>query len=117
MKSATEINQLSEHPNLLNYIDHFQENPSWGPSNMIFLVTEYAEGGTLRELIDQTKQANRKLDLKTIGLIAAQIIMALEFCHSRGFSHEELEPENVYLCKDKICVCYEKMAIFNAVFR
>ena len=84
---------------------------------MIFLVTEYAEGGTLRELIDNTKQANRKLDLKTIGLIAAQIIMALEFCHSRGFSHEELEPGNVYLCKDKICVCDEKMAIFNAGFR
>ena len=80
---------------------------------MIFLVTEYAQGGTLRELIDQTKQANRKLDLKTIGLIAAQIIMALEFCHSRGFSHEELEPENVFLCKEKICVCNEKYNSFS----
>lgn len=78
---------------------------------MIFLVTEYAEGGTLRELIDHTKQANRKLDLKTIGLIAAQIIMALEFCHSRGFSHEELEPENVFLCKDKICVSSETIMV------
>ncbi|CBY21894.1 unnamed protein product [Oikopleura dioica] len=81
--------ESAKHPNLLNYIDHFQENPSWGPSNMIFLVTEYAEGGTLRELIDHTKQAKPKARPEN---------------NRRGFSHEELEPENVFLCKDKICV-------------
>jgi tetratricopeptide (TPR) repeat protein/TolB-like protein len=60
--------------------------------NELFLVMEYVQGTTLRELLKQ----------KTPGWseflpIAVQCVEALEAAHARGILHGDLKPENIML--------------------
>jgi eukaryotic-like serine/threonine-protein kinase len=58
-----------------------------------YLVMEYLEGESLRELIE----AEQKLDVSTTAFITAQVLAALDAAHSKGIVHRDLKPDNVFL--------------------
>jgi serine/threonine-protein kinase len=58
-----------------------------------YLVMDYCSGGTLRNLMESEKQLNLSQILKLI----TDILLGLEYAHSRRIVHCDLKPENILL--------------------
>ena len=63
-----------------------------------YLVTEYIEGETLRQRIENAPQKRMRL-IEALEM-AAQIASALEAAHEAGIIHRDIKPENVMVRKD-----------------
>jgi serine/threonine protein kinase len=75
------------HPNAVTIFDFVEE---WG---QYFLVMEYINGPTLKQLIGQNSQLQ---PLQAID-IAAQVCDVLQVAHARGFIHRDIKPQNIML--------------------
>lgn len=77
-----------EHPNIVRCLGiqhHLQER---------YLVTEYCEGGTLRDLLETPTEISVEQKLKII----TDILDGLNQAHQEGIIHRDLKPENILLC-------------------
>jgi eukaryotic-like serine/threonine-protein kinase len=75
------------HPNIVAVYD-------WGEqSQTYFIVMEYLEGQTLRELILR----NRRIPPRQAAEIGAEIAAALAFAHHHGVIHRDVKPGNVII--------------------
>jgi serine/threonine protein kinase len=75
------------HPNAVTIFDFVEE---WG---QYFLVMEYINGPTLKQLIGQSRQ----LQPAQATEVAAQVCDVLEVAHARGFIHRDIKPQNIML--------------------
>jgi eukaryotic-like serine/threonine-protein kinase len=75
------------HPNAVTIFDFVEE---W---SQYFLVMEYINGPTLKQLIGQNRQLH---PLQAID-IAAQVCDVLQVAHVRGFIHRDIKPQNIML--------------------
>src|SRR5438128_5861104 len=75
------------HPNAVTIFDFVEE---WG---QYFLVMEYINGPTLKQLIHQN---SRLPPLQAID-IAIQVCDVLQVAHARGFIHRDIKPQNIML--------------------
>ena len=62
-----------------------------------FIVTEYIEGKTLRELM-----TNARIDIKSTLNIATQVAEALTAAHAAWIIHRDIKPENIMVRADGI---------------
>lgn len=78
------------HPNVVNVFDQGQDGES------AYLVMEYLEGITLRDLLHEygTLTSEQTLD------ITEAILSGLTAAHAAGMVHRDLKPENVLLADD-----------------
>jgi N-acetylneuraminic acid mutarotase len=77
------------HPNILTIY-------RWGSfEGLQFIVTEFVEGKTIRELM-----ASQSLDVKQALDVVIQIASALTAAHKAGIVHRDIKPENVMLRPD-----------------
>ena len=58
-----------------------------------FLVMDYCQNGTLRDLIE----SNQKLDLALSLKLIIDILLGLEYAGDRNIVHRDLKPENILL--------------------
>ncbi len=90
--------RLAEIPNdhLLVVKDVFREPGSYA------LVTEFAEGGSLWDLMggDVADVQRLALDESTVRMIARQMIDGLAALHEYEIVHRDIKPQNVLLCDD-----------------
>jgi len=77
------------HPNIITIYDFGHED------GREFIVSEYIEGSTLREVIRR-----RDLTLNRILDLAIQIGSALDAAHTAGIVHRDIKPENIMLRPD-----------------
>lgn len=75
------------HRNIVTIYDVGQEN------DRHFLVMEYLEGQSLRDIL----QMQGALPLKETLEIALQLCDALGYAHSRGVVHRDIKPDNVHI--------------------
>ncbi len=79
-----QIGQKLEHPNIVRVLK--PESKS-----RLYLVMEFAEGRSLRAIL----QREKKLDVPRALDLAKQIASALVYMHARGIVHRDLKPDNV----------------------
>ena len=86
--------ELLAHCQISRNKDHFVEFFGWfeSPKN-IYLVTEYLPLGDLE------RNAPGALPEREASLICSQLAAAVEILHSRGWTHRDLKPKNVYVFK------------------
>jgi 3-phosphoinositide dependent protein kinase-1 len=84
------------HPNIIKMHSTFQDNKK------LYFVLEYCPNKDLSDLI----KSSGRLNLETTKFYSAQIILALEYMHSKGIYHRDLKPENILLDENlnlKLC--------------
>jgi serine/threonine protein kinase len=77
-----------EHPSLVRSLD-FRHAPSGNP----FLVLEYLDGPTLRQLLRSQGALPSTMVLVLIG----QVISVLQTIHAHGILHRDIKPENIII--------------------
>jgi serine/threonine-protein kinase len=81
-----QIGQKLEHPNIVRVLAPEKKS-------RVYLVMEYAEGKSLRAVMNERKRLPTEQALD----IARQIARALMYLHAKGIVHRDLKPENVML--------------------
>ncbi|MGI9952342.1 Stk1 family PASTA domain-containing Ser/Thr kinase [Moorellaceae bacterium AZ2] len=87
-QEAQAVARLS-HPNVVSIYDVGQEE------GLHYLVMEYVEGNSLKEVIDQ----RAPLPAQEAVDIALQICEALEHAHENGVIHRDIKPHNILITK------------------
>ncbi len=75
------------HPNVLKIL------PTRREKTKLYYVTEFLEGHTLREWMNN----NSKSDVKTVLKIVEQLIKGLQAFHRMEMLHQDLKPENILI--------------------
>jgi Tol biopolymer transport system component/predicted Ser/Thr protein kinase len=75
------------HPNIVVVFDVGQEE------GVHYIVMEYLEGRTLKEVIEQESP----MPPKRVQGIVSQIGAALDYAHRRGFIHRDVKPANIFV--------------------
>ncbi|MHC4163166.1 MAG: serine/threonine-protein kinase [Planctomycetota bacterium] len=91
-----EIGKRVEHENVVRTLD--VDALKVAGEQLNFLVMEYVEGQTLRELLDELERVPEEL-CRHIGREVAQALRAI---HEAGVVHRDLKPENVLITKDQV---------------
>ncbi len=82
------------HPNIVDVTDFGVA--SVGSENIAYLVMEYLEGSTLRELIEESGA----LPADVVVDVVEQVALALDTAHRIGIVHRDLKPDNIWLVPD-----------------
>ncbi len=78
------------HPNIVALYTFFIED------NNFYMVMEYADGETLKELIKK----NGKIEEETAKRIMLQLLEGVGYAHQLGIIHRDLKPSNIIVGKD-----------------
>lgn len=76
-----------QHPNIVEVYDIDEEQGAH------FLVMEYVDGVSLRDLVDHSGTVSPKAAIR----IAMEVCRALEHAHGLGFIHRDIKPGNILL--------------------
>ena len=85
--SEVGILNMIEHPFLINFLGISQNN------RFMYIVMEYVQGGELFDRIQKTHKINN------VGAMfyAGQVILMLEYLHSKNIVHRDIKPENLLI--------------------
>jgi serine/threonine protein kinase len=85
----SEIESLTSliHPNIICVYQ------CWESSGLLYLILEYAPGGSLRDRM----RSDDPLSQRVLRGTFRQIISALAYCHSQGIAHRDIKPANILL--------------------
>lgn len=82
------------HSNIIQIYTFFQEN------DLLCLVMEYVEGGSLYQLM----QNGPPVTAETAIRITKEVASALDHAHSRGFIHRDIKPGNILLSGEQTAI-------------
>jgi serine/threonine-protein kinase len=80
------------HPNIVLVYGFIEYN------DLVGLIIEFVEGITIENLIQKYKRLNLIYSLKIIR----QVLIALEYAHSKGLIHRDIKPSNIIIDKNGI---------------
>jgi len=80
-----------QHPYILRYYGSIEDR------DFLHLVTEYADGGDLQQLLRRQAEAGQALEALVLLAVFAQLAAAVAHVHERQVLHRDLKPSNVLL--------------------
>ena len=84
--------QRMDYPNIVGYVEHFEA------SGALYIITEYADGGTLASAIyGEDRRGAPPMGEDVILRYFTQIAHALHDLHSRHWIHRDVKPANIFL--------------------
>jgi serine/threonine protein kinase len=86
---ARVLGQLGNHPNIAKIQDY------WAEDGTAAMATRYLSGGTLQDLIAQSRESGVPLPTERVLRISVQIARGLEHIHGRRILYRDLQPRNV----------------------
>ncbi|KAK8089098.1 hypothetical protein PG997_004059 [Apiospora hydei] len=88
VENEMKIMQRVQHPNIVQYIEHFD----WD-THQFFIVMEYVPGGDLGKLV----QENNAITEPFVKVIARQLIDAVGYLHDNKITHRDVKPDNILI--------------------
>jgi predicted Ser/Thr protein kinase len=88
-----EVRVLKElnHPNLISFIDAY-----WlKAEKSLWIVLEYMNGGALKDIVTEMVMKEEQ-----IAAVCREVLQAINFLHSKGIIHRDIQSENVLLDMD-----------------
>lgn len=92
LAEARNMAKFGSHKTIPNVFEFFEEN------NTAYIVMEYLNGITLGNYLSQI---SGKIDVDFAILIANEVCTALKSLHSEKIIHQDVAPDNIYICKGK----------------
>ncbi|TMW56787.1 hypothetical protein Poli38472_006797 [Pythium oligandrum] len=89
LKKEVEIHSRIRHQNILPLYATFQDE------TRVYLVLKYAGGGDLYKKLRSTP--GRRFSEKEAAVYVAQLVSALDACHSQHVVHRDIKPENLLI--------------------
>lgn len=68
---------------------------AWSFNNYYYIMTEYCEGGTLYDFLEEHK--NYKIDEFRVWKILIEILSGLKYIHLKNYLHLDLKPANIFI--------------------
>ncbi|KAL5528239.1 hypothetical protein ACEPAF_7375 [Sanghuangporus sanghuang] len=101
--SNTELTALTalarcRHKNVVAYFGKFQR--MIGKVFYDCFEFEYIDGGDLFRYMWSFFQDGHSIPTTSIAYFARQMLIGLQFIHSKGYAHRDIKPENIMLTKD-----------------
>ena len=87
-REANTLYQI-QHPQIPQFRATFEEN------GRLFLVQDYVEGKTFRELLDDRLAQGQTFSEVEVRQLLQQLLPVLEYLHSKGIIHRDLTPDNI----------------------
>jgi serine/threonine protein kinase len=86
---ARVLGRLGDHPNIATVLDR------WAEGKTSFMTTRYLAGGSLKDLIADSRKSGQYLPVDEILRISAEIANGLAHIHSCNILYLDLQPKNV----------------------
>lgn len=92
------LTQLRDAPNVTQYYGCFLDGPR------VWIVMEYAQGGSVRTLMKATKDGT--IEEKYVAVIIREVLFSLSYLHKSGIIHRDLKAANILItAAGKVMIC------------
>ncbi|MEY8338310.1 protein kinase [Lachnospiraceae bacterium 62-35] len=91
LEEARNTVRFSNHPNIVNVFDFFEENGT------AYIIMEFLDGISIK---DYLKRVGGRLSSDEAVKIVCAIMEALKQVHGAGILHRDISPDNIFLCND-----------------
>lgn len=91
-KSEVKILQKIKHPNIVGLLGSYESE------NNYYILFEYCEGKTLKEILHQ----QRSMDIQSVLHIITSIISVMGYMLEKKIMHRDIKPDNIKFFKGKV---------------